>query len=176
MVKTPYYIIIVLGCRPEAEDFCLDNNYGISLSMGPQEQQNNALPNKLIATPVTMRSNSNFTSSPPLPPSPPSGELFDHGLDSLAAILLPLCLYSALGRGHEWGGNPHGFIVPCIAVLAGFYLFHWEKYITGVLYLPWLFDATQLVRGGQYSPLAVTSSMNVRLCIYIRRPCVRSFK
>lgn len=76
--------------------------------------------------------------------SSPLGELFDHGLDSLAAILLPLCLYSALGRGHEWGGNPHGFIVPCIAVLAGFYLFHWEKYITGVLYLPWLFDATQL--------------------------------
>ena len=33
------------------------------------------------------------------------GELFDHGLDSWAAILLPLSIYSGLGIGKPWGTN-----------------------------------------------------------------------
>ena len=33
------------------------------------------------------------------------GELFDHGLDSWAAILLPLSIYSGLGIGEPWGTN-----------------------------------------------------------------------
>ena len=93
-----------------------------------------------------------FSSSPfPLTPSlsplpPPQGELFDHGLDSWATILLPLSLFSALGRGNQWGGSPHEAFLPTLAILAGFYLSHWEKYITGILYLPWIYDVLQLVR------------------------------
>ena len=77
--------------------------------------------------------------------SSPLGELFDHGLDSWAAIMLPMCLYSGLGREEPWGGSPHEAFAPCLAGLAGFLLSHWEKYITGTLYLPWLYDAMQLV-------------------------------
>ena len=36
-------------------------------------------------------------------------------------------------------------IIFLLAVVATFYLTHWEKYITGVLYLPWLYDISQLV-------------------------------
>ena len=94
-----------------------------------------------------------------------AGELFDHGLDSWACILLPLTLFSAIGTGTKYGGHTDEMIVPCIgvlslckccelpsdkeiscvAVVATFYLTHWEKYITGVLYLPWLYDVSQLV-------------------------------
>ncbi len=76
-----------------------------------------------------------------------TGELFDHGIDSMACILMPVCLMSAFGRGDsEWGGSVYDAFFPCLAVLAGFYLSHWEKYVTGVLYLPWLYDFVQLVR------------------------------
>lgn len=86
------------------------------------------------------------------------GELFDHGLDSWAAILLPLTLFSALGRGDQWGANTHETFFPCLAVLAGFYLSHWEKYVTGVLYLPWVYDITQLVGQVQRSKFRGLSS------------------
>ena len=79
------------------------------------------------------------------PPSP-TGELFDHGLDSWAAILLPLSLFSALGRGDQGGGSPQEAFLPTLAILGGFYFSHWEKYITGILYLPWIYDVLQLVR------------------------------
>ena len=52
---------------------------------------------------------------------------------------------SGIGRGHEWGGTTYDAYFPCLAAVAGFYLTHWEKYITGVLYLPWLYDIIQLV-------------------------------
>ena len=89
-------------------------------------------------------------SPPSLSPTPP-GELFDHGLDSWATILLPLSLFSALGRGNQWGGSPHEAFLPTLAILAGFYLSHWEKYITGILYLPWIYDVLQLVRSYVHS-------------------------
>ena len=73
------------------------------------------------------------------------GELFDHGCDSWAAILVPLGLMSGLGRGSEWGGSPHDAVVPCITTVAGFYMCHWEKYVTGCLYIPWIYDIMQLV-------------------------------
>ena len=82
---------------------------------------------------------------PSPPPPPPPGELFDHGLDSWATVFIPLSLYSMLGRGDEWAGPPSQAFFPCLAVLGTFLISHWEKYITGVLYLPWLYDVTQLV-------------------------------
>ena len=85
-----------------------------------------------------------LTPPPPLPP----GELFDHGLDSWSAIFLPMSLVSAFGRGSEWGISASDGFWPCLSALGGFYVSHWEKYITGILYLPWLYDIMQLVREG----------------------------
>lgn len=53
---------------------------------------------------------------------------------------------SAFGRGSQWGGSPHDTLFPCLAMVCGFYLCHWEKFITGCLYLPWIYDFIQLVR------------------------------
>ncbi|XP_055295725.1 ethanolaminephosphotransferase 1 isoform X2 [Sitodiplosis mosellana] len=71
--------------------------------------------------------------------SGPLGELFDHGLDSYTAPLIPSCLYSIFGRGS--GSIPPirmYFIV--WMVLFNFFVSHFEKYNTGVLYLPWGYD------------------------------------
>ena len=77
--------------------------------------------------------------------SSPLGELFDHGLDSSAAFLMAISLFSLFGHG------PHSVTLwelHCIllACLLGFYTAHWEKYNTGTLFLPWTYDASQLVR------------------------------
>lgn len=45
------------------------------------------------------------------------GELFDHGLDSWACILLPLTLFSAIGTGTKYSGHTDEMLVPCIGVL-----------------------------------------------------------
>ena len=45
------------------------------------------------------------------------GELFDHGLDSWACILLPLTLFSAVGTGTKYSGHTDEMLVPCIGVL-----------------------------------------------------------
>lgn len=76
--------------------------------------------------------------------SSPLGELFDHGLDSSAAFLIPISLFSLFGHG------PHSVTLwelyqLMLACLLGFYLAHWEKYNTGTLFLPWTYDASQIV-------------------------------
>ena len=76
------------------------------------------------------------------PSRPPIGELFDHGLDSWAAILLPVCLASGFGRWHISASDDFW---ACVSVLGAFYVSHWEKYVTGIMYLPWLYDIMQLV-------------------------------
>jgi ethanolaminephosphotransferase len=73
--------------------------------------------------------------------STPVGELFDHGLDSWAAILLPVCLASGFGRWHISASDDFW---ACVSVLGAFYVSHWEKYVTGIMYLPWLYDIMQL--------------------------------
>ena len=80
------------------------------------------------------------------PPHHSAGELFDHGCDSWATILLPMGLMSSIGRGSKWGGSPHDAVIPCLSLVGGFYMSHWEKYITGCLYIPWIYDVIQLVR------------------------------
>ena len=45
------------------------------------------------------------------------GELFDHGLDSWAVMLLPLTLFSAIGTGTKYGGHTDEMLVPCIGRL-----------------------------------------------------------
>ncbi|KAF6203595.1 hypothetical protein GE061_001927 [Apolygus lucorum] len=75
--------------------------------------------------------------------SSPLGELFDHGLDSWTAALIPVCLYSVFGRG-EFSVPPYRFYFVVWNVFLTFYITHWEKYITGTLFLPWGYDLSML--------------------------------
>lgn len=69
----------------------------------------------------------------------PLGELFDHGLDSYTAPLIPACLYSIFGRGPN-SIPPIRMYYIVWMVLFNFFISHFEKYNTGVLYLPWGYD------------------------------------
>lgn len=71
--------------------------------------------------------------------SGPLGELFDHGLDSYTAPLIPSCLYSIFGRGPA-SIPPLRMYYIVWMVLFNFFISHFEKYNTGVLYLPWGYD------------------------------------
>ncbi|XP_013183063.2 ethanolaminephosphotransferase 1 [Amyelois transitella] len=83
--------------------------------------------------------------------SGPLGELFDHGLDSYSAVLIPTCLYSIFGRDEL---SPLRFFFVIWNIFINFYLTHWEKYNTGVMFLPWGYDFTML---GSCLLLLVTS-------------------
>jgi phosphatidylserine synthase len=82
--------------------------------------------------------------------SGPLGELFDHGLDSWTAFLIPTCMYSVFGRGLH--SIPPLRMYFCLwNVFVNFYLSHWEKHNTGVLFLPWGYDASMVVSWYLYS-------------------------
>ncbi|CAK1540413.1 unnamed protein product [Leptosia nina] len=83
--------------------------------------------------------------------SGPLGELFDHGLDSYSAVLIPTCLYSIFGRDEL---SPLRFFYVIWNIFINFYLTHWEKYNTGVMFLPWGYDFTMI---GSCILLLVTS-------------------
>nr|CAH7724305.1 unnamed protein product [Callosobruchus chinensis] len=72
--------------------------------------------------------------------SGPLGELFDHGLDSYTAGLIPSAMYSIFGRGPKYSIVPFRMFFTMWNVLMNFYLSHFEKYNTGVLFLPWGYD------------------------------------
>jgi len=75
--------------------------------------------------------------------SGPLGELFDHGLDSWTTVFIPTGLYSVFGRGPFSISIKRMFF--CYwNVFFNFIFSHWEKYNTGVLYLPWGYDASML--------------------------------
>ncbi|XP_057341080.1 ethanolaminephosphotransferase 1-like isoform X1 [Microplitis mediator] len=75
--------------------------------------------------------------------SGPLGELFDHGLDSWTAMLITVCIYSVFGRS-DHSIPPLRMYFILWNVMINFYLSHWEKYNTGVLFLPWGYDASML--------------------------------
>ncbi|MCI4387729.1 hypothetical protein PGIGA_G00077560 [Pangasianodon gigas] len=75
--------------------------------------------------------------------STPLGELFDHGLDSWACVFFVSSLYSVFGRG-ESGVSVLTLYGLLWVVLFSFILSHWEKYNTGVLFLPWGYDISQV--------------------------------
>ncbi|KAK2167669.1 hypothetical protein LSH36_25g01019 [Paralvinella palmiformis] len=75
--------------------------------------------------------------------SGPLGEMFDHGLDSWATHFMPVCLYSVFDRG-EFGIPAERAFALIVCVWAAFIVTHWEKYNTGVLYLPWGYDISQI--------------------------------
>jgi len=73
--------------------------------------------------------------------SSPIGELFDHGLDSWVAVFVTGSVYHVFGRNDDSMSIP---VVRMYAILWTvhfvFLVTHWEKYNTGVLYLPWGYD------------------------------------
>jgi ethanolaminephosphotransferase len=76
--------------------------------------------------------------------SGPIGELFDHGLDSWTTVFIPTGLYSVYGRGPFSISIKRMFF--CYwNVFFNFIFSHWEKYNTGVLYLPWGYDLSMVV-------------------------------
>ncbi|CAD5122824.1 DgyrCDS11228 [Dimorphilus gyrociliatus] len=75
--------------------------------------------------------------------STPLGELFDHGLDSWATTFFTLGLYSVFGRA-DYSVDVHRFFFVMVTVQATFIFSHWEKYNTGVLFLPWTYDLSQI--------------------------------
>ena len=75
--------------------------------------------------------------------SGPLGELFDHGLDSWTSLFTPFCIYSIFGRA-DYSFPPIRVQLVFWSVFLTFYLSHWEKYNTGILYLPWIYDITQV--------------------------------
>lgn len=83
--------------------------------------------------------------------SGPLGELFDHGLDSYSAVLIPIYMFSLFGREDLSTYRMH-FII--WLVFTNFYFTHFEKYNTGVMFLPWGYDftmwAVSLVLFGTY--------------------------
>lgn len=75
--------------------------------------------------------------------SGPLGELFDHGLDSWTAVLITTCMFSVFGRT-DFSVSPTRMYFILWNVFITFYLSHWEKYNTGVLFLPWGYDASMV--------------------------------
>lgn len=75
--------------------------------------------------------------------SGPLGEMMDHGMDSWTAFFIPFCIYSFFGRA-DYSQNPFHMHFIFWSIYVTFYFSHWEKYNTGVLYLPWSYDASQV--------------------------------
>jgi len=81
--------------------------------------------------------------------SGPLGELMDHGLDSWTALFIPFCIYSIFGRA-DFSESPLRMLFIFWTIFLTFYLSHWEKYNTGILYLPWSYDASQIALFSMY--------------------------
>uniref|UniRef100_A0A0N5AU10 Ethanolaminephosphotransferase 1 n=1 Tax=Syphacia muris TaxID=451379 RepID=A0A0N5AU10_9BILA len=74
--------------------------------------------------------------------SGPTGELFDHGLDSWSTVPFTVTIFSVFGRG-EFSVNATHLLCILISVQIVFIVTHWEKYNTGILFLSWGYDASQ---------------------------------
>ncbi|KAM7325163.1 hypothetical protein ACRRTK_015416 [Alexandromys fortis] len=86
--------------------------------------------------------------------STPLGELFDHGLDSWSCVYFVVTVYSIFGRGPT-GVSVFVLYLLLWVVLFSFILSHWEKYNTGVLFLPWGYDISQVTISFVYIVTAV---------------------
>ncbi|XP_033124298.1 ethanolaminephosphotransferase 1-like [Anneissia japonica] len=83
--------------------------------------------------------------------STPLGELFDHGIDSWVAALMAIELYSCFSRSEEdYGRDVHVLFWVLWNIVGVFTISHWEKYNTGVLFLPWGYDVSQLSLAAVY--------------------------
>jgi len=91
--------------------------------------------------------------------SNPLGELFDHGLDSWSTIFITGAIYSMFGRDED-GLSVPTFRMFCLFwnVYFCFLISHWEKYNTGVLYLPWGYDFSMVTSFTMYLITSVTGT------------------
>ncbi|XP_062507206.1 ethanolaminephosphotransferase 1-like [Corticium candelabrum] len=76
--------------------------------------------------------------------STPLGELFDHGLDTFTVTTIVQCACSIYGTCSPWGASLWLMHIGLITSLFSFYTTHWEKFVTGVMYLPWSYDVSQV--------------------------------
>jgi ethanolaminephosphotransferase len=76
--------------------------------------------------------------------SSPLGELFDHGLDSWSTLFLPVALFSIFGRSEPFGVSAFHMYGIMWLIMGSFIISHWEKYNTGILFLPWSYDLSQV--------------------------------
>ncbi|GMT28440.1 hypothetical protein PFISCL1PPCAC_19737, partial [Pristionchus fissidentatus] len=74
--------------------------------------------------------------------SGPTGELFDHGLDSWSTVPFTITIFSVFGQG-LFSVSPFRLCLILQSVQTVFIVSHWEKYNTGVLFLSWGYDASQ---------------------------------
>uniref|UniRef100_A0AC35TS37 Ethanolaminephosphotransferase 1 n=1 Tax=Rhabditophanes sp. KR3021 TaxID=114890 RepID=A0AC35TS37_9BILA len=74
--------------------------------------------------------------------SGPTGELFDHGLDSYATLPFTITIFSIFGQDIFSVSYPRLLCI-LISVQLVFIVTHWEKYNTGVLFLSWGYDLSQ---------------------------------
>lgn len=93
--------------------------------------------------------------------STPLGELFDHGLDSWATVFITSGIYSVFGRDED-GFSINVFHMFCLHwnVYICFLMSHWEKYNTGVMYLPWGYDISMV---GSFLVYLVTAAAGQQL-------------
>ena len=91
--------------------------------------------------------------------SGPLGELFDHGLDSWSTIFITGAIYSMFGRNDdEMSLSPFRMFCLFWNVYICFLISHWEKYNTGVLYLPWGYDFSMITSFVMYIITAFTGT------------------
>ncbi|KAH1177778.1 hypothetical protein KIL84_011480, partial [Mauremys mutica] len=87
--------------------------------------------------------------------SSPLGELFDHGLDSWATSIFILSYFSICSCVNgKTGISVHTMYISLSIVLLNFMFSHWEKYNTGVLFLPWGYDLSQVTLIAMYLVIA----------------------
>lgn len=77
--------------------------------------------------------------------STPLGELFDHGCDSWSTLFITATFYSVFGsNGDGYSVSPFRMYFILWSVFFVFHIAHWEKYNTGIMYLPWSYDLAML--------------------------------
>eukprot|EP00096_Caligus_rogercresseyi_P010298 TRINITY_DN3701_c0_g2_i2.p1 TRINITY_DN3701_c0_g2~~TRINITY_DN3701_c0_g2_i2.p1 ORF type:complete len:419 (+),score=97.28 TRINITY_DN3701_c0_g2_i2:125-1381(+) len=76
--------------------------------------------------------------------SGPLGELFDHGLDSWSTMFITTSLYAVFGRDPSTSISPGRMYLALWAVFLNFQFSHFEKYNTGIMYLPWAYDVSMV--------------------------------
>ncbi|CAB3407084.1 unnamed protein product [Caenorhabditis bovis] len=74
--------------------------------------------------------------------SGPTGELFDHGLDSWSTVPFTITIFSIFGRG-AYSISTVELLCVLISTQIVFFATHWEKYNTGVMFLSWAYDLSQ---------------------------------
>jgi len=75
--------------------------------------------------------------------SSPVGEMFDHGCDAWAMILTTSTFYSVFSRNIDgYSLDPIRMYGVIWLTFISFHISHWEKYNTGIMYLPWTADVS----------------------------------